>query len=265
MEQQGIENARLEAELLLAEVLGLKRLDLYLQFDRPIGAAELEQYRGFVRRRLKREPLQYIVGHAAFRKLELQVDRRVLIPRPETEQLVERVIRWAKANGAARALDVGTGSGAIAISLATELGLEVVAVDISPEALAVARANAKKYEVAVEFRQGDLLAPLGAPERFDVIVANLPYVGESEKPGLAPEVAAHEPSSALFAGADGLALIARLVQEAPSHLDGLLALEIGAAQADSVCALIREHGQYSEPDVVRDLAGRDRIVLAARK
>ena len=265
MEQQGIENARLEAELLLAEVLGVKRLDLYLQFDRPIVEAELEKFRGFVRRRLKREPLQYIVGHAAFRKLHLTVDRRVLIPRPETEILVERVLHWAREHDAHRALDVGTGSGAIAISLRLESDLEVVATDISDDALAVARANAQKHDARVDFRSGDLLSPIAADEQFDVIVANLPYVGEDERAALAPEVVAHEPATALFAGGDGLSVIRRLIDQAPRHLRGLLALEIGAAQAEAVAALIRANGQYQEPELVRDLAGRDRIVLALRK
>jgi release factor glutamine methyltransferase len=184
--ERGIENARLDAEWMLAALLGISRLDLYLQFDRPIAEEQLRQYREYVRRRLKREPLQYILGRAMFRTLEVQVDRRVLIPRPETEVLVEQVLLWLgklrESGGASQSaptiLEIGTGSGAIALSLAREAGARVVATDLSHDALAVASANARRLglESGIEFRTGDLWQPVHPGERFDVIVSNPPYV-----------------------------------------------------------------------------------------
>jgi len=264
---KGIREPRLNAEILLAGVLGLKRLDLYLQFDRPLQPSELDEYRARLKRRARHEPLQYIAGYADFRELRLKVDRRVLIPRPETEVLVGEVLAWAKRHDAATALDIGTGSGAIALSLATEGAFErVVAVDLSPDALDVARENAAARGATVELREGSLFDAV-AGERFDVVVSNPPYVGEREREGLDAEVRDWEPAAALFAGTDGLDLIAELVSRAPDHLtDGaLLALEIGEAQAPAVTGLIRATGRFGEPRVRRDLAGRDRIVLAERR
>jgi release factor glutamine methyltransferase len=219
-EERGFEQPRLEAELLLAGLLGLKRLDLYLQHDRPLSPEELERYRSAVRRRLKREPVQYILGTAAFRNLELHVDPRVLIPRPETELLAGAVLDWSKAHDRWGAvLDVGTGSGAIALSLAGEGEYgRVVASDASPDALAVARGNAVRLDLAhrLEFREGSLFDVVREGERFDVIVSNPPYVSESERASLAADVAEHEPAAALFAGANGLAVIERIVEGARS-------------------------------------------------
>lgn len=266
-QERGLEQPRLDAELLLAGVLGLKRLDLYLQHDRPLTDTELERYRSAVRRRLKREPVQYILGTAAFRTLELQVDRRVLIPRPETEILVGEVLKWAKSherNGAV--LDIGTGSGAIALSLAAEGSFSrVVASDVSPDALAVAEANAGRLGIhAVEFRCGSLWEPLRAGERFDVIVSNPPYVAERDRPMLPPEVVAHEPAGALFGGPGGYAVLEAIVRGARPHMaaGSLLALEIGAGQKDEVLRLIAETGAFEDARVVDDLSGRARIALA---
>ncbi|NIY07188.1 MAG: HemK family protein methyltransferase, partial [Gemmatimonadetes bacterium] len=186
MAERGIENARLEAELLLASVLGLSRLELYLQHDRPLTPGEKESFRALVRRRLKREPLQYVLGEVQFRALSLRVDPRVLIPRPETEVLVGEVLRWAASRGAAEgltAVDVGTGSGAIALSLAKEGPFRrVVATDVSTDALEVARQNAARAGLAerVEFRTGALWDALRPGERFDVVVSNPPYIPEAE-------------------------------------------------------------------------------------
>jgi release factor glutamine methyltransferase len=265
---RGFEQARLESELLLAGVLGLKRLDLYLQHDRPLTENELERYRSAVRRRLRREPVQYILGTAAFRSLELHVDARVLIPRPETEVLAGAVLEWSKRQARwGTALDVGTGSGAIALSLAAEGKYErVVASDVSRDALDVARRNAAGVGMAdrVEFREGSLFDVVGEGERFDVIVSNPPYVAESERSGLAAEVVDHEPGTALFAGPDGLAVIGRLIAGAADRLrpGGLLALEMGAGQATAVLDLLAASGRYVSPRVERDLAGRERIALA---
>lgn len=268
-EDRGFENPRLEAELLLAGVLGLKRLELYLQHDRPVDPAELERFRAAVRRRLRHEPLQYILGVAAFRRLELLVDPRVLIPRPETEVLVGLVLDWAARGKAGRALDVGTGSGAIALSLAAEGRFSgVLATDVSPEALDVARTNAARagLESGIELRHGPGFEPLRRGETFSVIVSNPPYVAESERDLLPPEVRDHEPGVALFAGAGGLDVIEALCAEAGAWLEpgGLLALEIGLGQADAVLERVGRAGVYTEPRMEADLTGRPRFVLAER-
>ena len=264
--EKGFHNARLNAELLLAGTLGLKRLDLYLQFDRPLRADEMAAFKPRLLRRAKREPLQYIDGAAAFRDLVLRVDSRVLIPRPETERLVQAVLDWARGRDGLAALDVGTGSGAIALALATEGPFaRVVGVDVAEGALEVARANARAAapDAPADFRLGSLFDAV-AGERFHVVVSNPPYVGEEERAALDPEVRDWEPAGALFAGAGGLDVIRPLVARAPAHLEpgGLLAMEIGAAQAAAVCELIRATGAFAEPRVIADLAGRDRIVTA---
>lgn len=264
--QKSVPEPRLTAELLLAGVLGLRRLDLYLQYDRPLRADELAEFKARLRRRLRREPLQYIEGEAAFRELRLRVDARVLIPRPETEVLVDEVLRWAAGRGALEAVDIGTGSGAIALSLATEGRFgRVVATDVSTDALAVARENRRRTApgASVEFREGAGYAPLG-DERFDVIVSNPPYIALDEAGSLAPEVREWEPAGALFAGETGLEVIRELVAGAPAHLrpGGLLALEIGAGQAAAVADLVRSVPGFAAPRIRRDLAGRERIVLA---
>ena len=263
---KGFHNARLNAELLLAGVLGCKRLDLYLQFDRPLQIAELTEFKARLRRRARREPLQYIDGTAAFRDLRLRVDSRVLIPRPETEILAGEVLRWAEGRTGLRALDVGTGSGAVAISLAAEGNGRfdsVVATDVSPDALDLARTNAADAGVHLDFRQGSVYQPIGT-ERFDVIVSNPPYIAETERADLDPEVRDWEPAAALFSGTDGLDVIRDLVARAPAHLNGggLLALESGAGQTAAVSELVRAAGGFAEPRTVYDLAGRPRIVLA---
>lgn len=269
-DERGIENGRLEAELLLAHVLGIRRLDLYLQFDRPVTQEELERFRTVVRRRLRREPLQYIVGETQFRSLTLRVDRRALIPRPETEVLAGEVVRWAKAHApGGRALDVGTGTGAIAIALAAETDLAgVVATDVSADALALAAENAERCGVAdrVEFRRGPFWEPVAPDERFDAIVSNPPYIAPAERGSLAPEVRDWEPAEALFAPDAGLAVVHGLVDGAWERLNpgGLLALEVGLGQAAGVVQRLADGGRYTEPRIVLDLTGRERIVLANR-
>lgn len=269
--ERGFENARLEAELLLAHVLGIKRLDLYLQFDRPLTNEQLEMFRALVRRRLKHEPLQYIVGSVQFRELELQVDRRALIPRPETEVLAGQAIAWAhRRGGAATALDIGTGSGAIALSLIQEKAAQsVVASDISADALSLARSNAERLGLAerVDFRCGSLWAAVDNSEMFDIVISNPPYVAWAERETLQAEVRDWEPESALFADADGLGVIREIIRKAPSHLNdgGLLALEVGMTQAAAVSAEIGAAAAFSDVNVIRDLTGRDRVVTAVRK
>ena len=266
LRDRGFESPRLNGELLLAGTLGLKRLDLYLQFDRPLTPDELAEYRSRLRRRAKREPLQYIEGEAAFRDLRLRVDPRVLIPRSETELLVDEVLARVRGRKGLQALDVGTGSGAIALSLATEGPFaRVVATDVSAGALEVARANHAMSApgAPVEFREGSVYAPV-AGETFDVVASNPPYIGESERDTLDPGVRDWEPAGALFSGESGLDVIRELVAGAPAVLrpGGLLALEIGWKQAGAVAELVRGVGGFSEPVVRQDLEGRDRIVTA---
>jgi release factor glutamine methyltransferase len=268
-QERGLESARLEAELLLAHVLGMKRLDLYLQFDRPVTEVELEAFRSAVRRRLRREPLQYILGEASFRGVTLHVDRRVLIPRPETEVLAGAVLEWAASQASSEeprtVLDVGTGSGALAIALVAEGGFAAaVATDVSPGALEVAAQNAQRAGVTdrIALRCGDLWVPLAPGERFDAIVSNPPYVAESERAQLAPEIREWEPPEALFAGADGLRVMTALVDGAADRLrpGGLLALEVGLGQAAAVAQRVLGAG-FADARIVRDLSGRERIVL----
>ncbi|MQA90898.1 MAG: peptide chain release factor N(5)-glutamine methyltransferase [Gemmatimonas sp.] len=267
LERNGILEARLTAELLLAHVLGLKRLDLYLQYDRPLQEEELAAFKRGLRRRLRREPLQYILGTVDFRELNLRVDRRALIPRPETEVLVGEVLAWCGERGGLDAVDIGTGSGAIALSLRREGTFgRVLATDTSEAALELAGENRDRLlggPESVEFRRGGGYSPLGG-ERFDVIVSNPPYVAEVDRPGLEPEVVEWEPCTALFGGPDGLDVIRALVSGAPDHLrvDGLLAVEIGADQADAVAEMVGLHPSFRTPCIRKDLAGRERILLA---
>lgn len=265
---KGVEDPRLDAELLLAHVLRVRRLDLYLQFERPLAPEEVEAYREAVRRRARREPLQYITGVAAFRELEVAVDPRVLIPRPETEVLVGAVLEWAQGRAGLLALDIGTGSGAIALSLLHEGPFErVVATDLSAAALAVARLNAERLGLTdrLDAREGPLWEPVGDAERFDVIVSNPPYVAETAAATLAPEVAAHEPGAALYGGPDGLEVVRGIVEGAGARLraGGLLAVEVGLGQAPTVAAWL-DRAPFGRPRIVEDLTGRERVVLAAR-
>lgn len=265
---RGVEDPRLDAELLLAHVLGLRRLDLYLQFERPITPEEVAAYREAIRRRARREPLQYITGEAGFRELDLLVDARVLIPRPETEVLVGAVLDRVRGRSGLTALDIGTGSGAIALSLLREGPFErVVATDVSGDALAVARTNGDRCGLAdrLELREGPLWEPVGDGERFDVIVSNPPYVAEGERATLQPEVAAHEPAAALFAGEDGLGVLRGIVEGAGTRLvgGGLLAVELGLGQAATVAGWL-ESSPFGAPEIMQDLSGRERVVLAAR-
>jgi release factor glutamine methyltransferase len=266
---KGVESARLDAEHLLASVLGVGRLEMYLQHERPMTPDELERFRPLLKRRGQREPLQYILGRQGFRELDLEVGPGVLIPRPETEQLVELVLAWAGDRRDLVALDVGTGSGAIALSLLAEGPFaRVVGTDASADALAWAARNraAAGLDSRLELREGRLFGTLQAGEAFDVVVSNPPYVAESDRGGLQPEVAGWEPEQALFAGEDGLAVLRELVPGAAAALKpgGLLALEIGEGQAEGVVELVDEARAYEDTTVHRDLAGRKRMVTARK-
>lgn len=272
LEGKGVEGGRLDAEHLLAHTLGTSRLDLYLHFDRPLSPEELAAFKPLLLERGGRRPLQYILGRASFRELELGVDDRVLIPRPETEELVQAVLDRAREweGDDHTALDVGTGSGAVALSLAREGPFRrVVATDPSPAALEVAAENVRRMglDERVELREGALFQPVRPGERFRVVVSNPPYVTDEELGELAPEIREWEPREALVAGDGGLAVLDALVREAGAVLEegGLLALEVGAGQAARTAELVRRTPGYGPPTVVRDLAGRERIVLAVRE
>ncbi len=266
LQDRGVESGRLDAEHLLAHALDTTRLQLYLQFDRPLAPDELADFKPLLRRRAGREPLQYIVGRAAFRELDLFVDRRVLIPRPETETLVQLVLDWAAPRHDLTALDVGTGSGCIALSLLLEGPFgTVVATDIDRDALAVAQANADSAgAVGLRLREGAAFGALAPGERFDVIVSNPPYIAEAEAPGLQPEVRDWEPRAALFGGTDGLAIVWELAHGAADHLAprGLLALEMATDQAPVVREQLIATGRFGSCRVHRDLTGRPRFVVA---
>ena len=266
---KGVATARLDAEHLLAHVVGVSRLQLYLDFERPLTPAELAGFRPLLKRRAAREPLQYILGRQPFRELDLEVTPDVLIPRPETEALVGEVLAWAGARGRSdlTALDVGTGSGAIALSLAIEGAFaSVLATDVAEPALEVARRNRATagLDDRVELRHGRLFEPLAPGERFDVVVSNPPYVAEVEADTLEPEVVRWEPRLALFAGADGLDVLRSLVTGAGEALrpGGLLALEVGAGQTVAVARVAEDTGWYAGVSIRRDYAGKERFVLA---
>ncbi len=281
--EKGVEAGRLDAEWLLSAALGVDRLQLYMQYDRPLSTEEREAFKPLLRRRASREPLQYIIGRTGFRQLELKTDPRVLIPRPETEVLVQEVLDWASAGhgsagrvgagrgdvGAGRVWDMGTGTGAVALSLAAEgTWTRVVATDVSPAALSVAADNAERHELSglVEFREGSLFEPLEEREQFDVIVSNPPYIADGERGALQPEIRDWEPPEALFAGEDGLDVIRQLVAGAPEHLScgGLLALECGLGQAEGIAADLKANGAFAAVRIRPDLTGRPRVVMAER-
>ncbi len=264
-DQRGVESARLNAELLIGHALGLKRMQLYLQFERPLTESELEKIRPLVKRRGNREPLQYIMGETDFFGLKLKVDRRALIPRPETERLVE-LVGQQMTTPPASILDLGTGSGAIALALARTWPESVVtAVDQSEEALALARENAVAggLEARVNFLRSDWFAAVPAGAMFQLIVANPPYLSDEETAATPPEVKDFEPRAALSAGPDGAADLKRIIQESRPRLSpgGLLACETGIAQHADLAALASAQG-YARVESLRDLTGRDRYLLA---
>jgi len=251
----GVSSPRLDAEVLLAEASGRRRARLLAEPGTAVEADAGRRFAEMVRRRLRREPVAYIIGHKGFRQIELALDPRVLIPRPESELLVELALERRPGS----VLDLGTGSGAIALALADEMPeCEVVATDTSPAALAVARANAERLGLSgrVRIQAGSL--PPG--RSFDLILANLPYVSDAEWASLEPEIARFEPREALLGGPDGLDVIRALI---PRVKQGCLALEVGAGQAEEVVKLLRGAG-FAKIRTDRDLAGIERVVVGER-
>jgi release factor glutamine methyltransferase len=248
----GVDTPRLDAEVLLAHVLGVDRTALFLDPERELSREQAGAFADAARQRRERRPVAYITGSKGFRHLELAVDERVLIPRPETEHVVEAALGLP---AGARVVDVGTGSGAIALALKSERpDLAVFATDVSADALAVARANAERLDLDVTFVHGDLLAGVEA----DAVVANPPYVGEDQS--VMPEVARYEPRAAVFAPGDALSVVRRLVAAAAARF---IALEVGEGQAGAVDSLLREAG-FAETERIRDLAGIERVVVGRR-
>lgn len=257
----GIENARLDAELILAEVLGLNRMQLYQQFDRPLTEDELAKVRPLVKRRSSREPLQHILGWVEFFGMRLKVDRRALIPRSETEELVDLLSRRKLAP--ATILDLGTGSGALALGLARAFPqARVVGVERGREALDLARENAVAHGGQVDWLAGDWFEPLAPGRQFDLIAANPPYLTEEEWETAQPEVRDWEPREALVAADEGCADLEAIIARAPAYLtdDGVLALETGIAQHGRLARFAREAG-FREVESLPDLSGRDRFLI----
>lgn len=275
LEAAGVGTPRLDMELILAEALGTNRLGLYMQVDRVLSPEERERSRAMLTRRREREPMAYILGYREFYGLRFDVTPAVLIPRPETELLVDAVLNWLRAREATIEppvlADIGTGSGAIPIAALvnqekTQTPGRWMATDVSPEALDVAKANARKHGVAerIEFRVGAFFEPLDAP--VDCICSNPPYVAEADRESLEPEVAKWEPAGALFSGPFGMDHLERLIGEAPRHLrtGGAMFLEIGFGQRDLVAEAIERAGQYEAATFHEDHAGISRVLEVRR-
>lgn len=282
-QDKGVSEPRASAEVLLAHVLNLGRLDLYLRHDQPLAPEELARYKALIRRRRQGEPVAYLTGHKEFWSLDFLVTPAVLIPRPETEVLVEAVLEVFRKRQAPAlapeapfsnsrktlALEVGVGSGAVVVALARELPeLIWVAVDLSEAALRVARENARRHQVTarVHFYRGDLLSGLKPAPGFVLLVANLPYVSQKEWEALPREIRDYEPREALLAGEDGLDLLRPLVREAHQYLlpGGWLALEVGAGQDKAVRDLLADTGNYQEIKTIPDYQGLPRVIRARR-
>lgn len=267
---RGSKSPRLDAELLLSEVLGHDRVGLYVHHDQPLLESELDAYRELVRRRSNREPVAYILGRREFHGHAFRVTPDVLIPRPDTEVLVDAILAEFGADAAGTLLDVGTGSGAIALSvLAARPSFRAVATDASAAALAVAAGNAQSLGVdgRCEFREGPYFEPLARGERFDVLASNPPYIPSADIEVLEPGVKDFEPRSALDGGPSGLEIPTRIIEAAGRWVKprGLLALEIGADQGEAVYALAEQGGVWERIEIRQDLAGHDRVLLARRR
>ncbi len=280
--EQGSDSPRLDAEILLAHARGCPRIQLYTNFDEVLSDEVRARMRDLVNRRARHEPVAFLVGHREFFSLEFEVNRDVLVPRPETEILVMESLEAIKGSNAPKVLDLGTGSGCIAVAVAVNAPTaSVTGIDLSDAALAVARRNAERHKVSerVTFLHGDLFEPLppstslpsppSSPGegRFDVIVSNPPYVATGDAAGLPPDVVQHEPKDALFAGDDGLDIIRRIVEQSPRFLNpgGTLLIEFSPEQAERVSGLLNESGSFGEVTILRDLSQNPRAVRAVKR
>lgn len=263
LEAVEIEAARTESELIIADLIKCPRTELFMHYKKPVPSNILRSLERIVKRREKHEPLQYILGHAYFMNLDLKVSPDVLIPRPETELLVEQLCKTAPEG--AKILDLGTGSGAIALALAFERkDVFVTAVDVSREALKLAEENRAEYKLDnVTFLESDLFDKLGG-HNFDCIAANLPYISESEYLDLMPEVKDFEPQLALTAPDDGMELIYKCIKKAPQHLnpDGIIVFEMGITQAQNIHDALENTGKFKNIETIQDYSRRDRFVFA---
>jgi release factor glutamine methyltransferase len=262
--EKGVENPRLDAEVLLSHILQKERLYLYVHFDQPLEESELAAFRTAVKKRAARLPVAYITGSKEFMGLDFHVTPAVLIPRPDTEILVEAALHRLATVENACFLDIGTGSGAICISMLANLPTaKGVTVDVSPEALNIAKGNAAKHQVAQRLTlcQGDLFAPVKG-QRFTAILSNPPYIPKGDIPGLTPEVR-QEPNLALAGGEDGLDFYRRIVKEGKDYLadNGFIAMEVGIGQARLVAHMAEKTGYYKVSDIITDYGGIQRVVV----
>ncbi|MHB1421776.1 MAG: peptide chain release factor N(5)-glutamine methyltransferase [Gemmataceae bacterium] len=267
LEQKGSESPRLDAEVLLAHALCCKRIELYTRHPEEAPEQGRQRFRELVRQRVEGCPVAYLVGRKEFFSLEFTINRAVLIPRPDTECVVDECLRLAKPMPAPAILDVGTGSGCLAVAVAKHhKTAQVMAVDISPEALAVASANAVKHGVAerIRFLHGDLFAPVAADERFDFILSNPPYIPHDDLAKLPPGVRDYEPPTALDGGADGFSVFDRLIAGAAAHLKpgGYLLIEIGSPQEGPARTRIGRYEGYELTKTVYDGSGHPRVLMA---
>lgn len=265
---KGVESSRLDAEVLLSRVLGKERIYLYVHFDQPLQQMELGRFREMIKQRVKRIPVAYILGEKEFMGMDFSVSPAVLIPRPDTEILVENVIERLKKLGNVHIVDIGTGSGAIAVSiLANCLNVSGVAVDISSEALAVAKSNAVRHgvDMRLEFVKSDVYDSLSAGQ-FDAIISNPPYIPDKDIAGLEPEVK-REPYGALAGGKDGLDFYRRLIQEGIKFLkpNGFMAFEVGIYQAEDVADIGRQTGAFNHFEIIKDYGNIDRVVIMKKQ
>jgi release factor glutamine methyltransferase len=268
LQDKGNDSARTEAQLLLAQALGCSKTALYVRFEEVVGAEGRSSFRELVRARIHGTPVAHLLGRKEFFSLEFEVGPDVLVPRPDTEWLVTECLTSAKPLAAPRILDVGTGSGCVAVCVAARhKGADVTAIDVSPEALAVARRNAEKHKVSerIRFLEGDLFAPLGGAERFDFILSNPPYVSTGDLACLEPEVRDHEPRLALDGGPDGFAVIDRLIAGAAGRLaeGGWLMFEIGAGQETEARGRLERAGWQVGAATI-DRGGIPRVIKARR-
>jgi release factor glutamine methyltransferase len=269
--QKDVDSPRLSAELLLSHVLGLKRIELYTQFGKVVPQEQLDQLRSLVKRAGLHEPVAYLVGRAEFYSIEFEVTSDCLIPRPETEQLVQRAIEFLRKRGTGQLVcDLCTGCGIIAVAIAKNVpDAKVIATDISAEALAVATKNVEKHKLQerIELRQGDLFEPLIPPlDQFDLIASNPPYVSAAEYEILDKNVKDYEPRIALYAGEGGLDVYRRIAEKVGPFLkpDGILLLEIGYAQGPAVRELFEQTGVFASIEIEKDFQKHDRVVVAKR-